>query len=33
METHAAVDESSHSPGLERARKRIIGRVFFSVRK
>src|SRR6266850_1645575 len=28
MGTHAAVDESSNSPGLERTRKQIIGRVF-----
>ena len=33
MGTHAALDESSNSPGLERTHKQIIGRVFFPVRK
>jgi len=33
MGTHAAVDESSNSPGLERTSKQIIGRVFSPVRK
>jgi hypothetical protein len=33
METHVAVDESSYSAELEGAPKRIIGRVFFPVRK
>jgi hypothetical protein len=33
MGTHAAVDESSNSPGLERTHKQIIGRFFFPVRE
>ena len=33
MKTHAVVDESSNSPGFERTRKQIIGRVFFPLRK